>query len=218
MARRLTAVVAQAVTVVGLLALALYVFEDLIDGEPVPTLSRRPCRHAFSIQSGGGAAAGAVFFAAAFLTGAPFFAAFVGAFTAVFLLAAFFLAGAAFFVAAFAFAALTALAFFRFATSFAYAAESFRFGFVGSAAAWVGSDSPRILAHLAFCAIAIFRLEAALNLLRFLVGEGVAAVCAGPPGSMARSSAIWTSIRAFCAVNPSMAAVMISFVNLGVGM
>ena len=187
----MTAVVAQAVTVVGLLALALYVFEDLIDGEPVPTLSRRPCRHAFSIQSGGGAAAGAVFFAAAFLTGAPFFAAFVGAFTAVFLLAAFFLAGAAFFVAAFAFASLTALAFFRFATSFAYAAESFRFGFVGSAAAWVGSDSPRILAHLAFCAIAIFRLEAALNLLRFLVaGSGVVAVSAGPGERMARSSAI----------------------------
>ena len=196
-ARRLTAVVAQAVTVVGLLALALYVFEDLIDGEPVPTLSRRPCRHAFSIQSGGGAAAGAVFFAAAFLTGAPFFAAFVGAFTAVFLLAAFFLAGAAFFVAAFAFAALTALAFFRFATSFAYAAESFRFGFVGSAAAWVGSDSPRILDHLAFWARAIF-LRAEAETLRLPVGgSGVVAGSVGPPDSMARSSAILASRRVF---------------------
>jgi hypothetical protein len=58
-------------------------------------------------------------------------------------------AGAA--AAAFAFAALTALAFLRFATSIAFAtAESFRFGFVVGVAAWGGSDSPEISAHLAF--------------------------------------------------------------------
>ena len=65
-----------------------------------------------------------------------------------------------------------------------------RFGFVALAGAG-GSDLPLILAHLAFCAIAIFRLEAALNLLRFLVaGSGVVAVSAGPGERMARSSAI----------------------------
>jgi hypothetical protein len=59
-------------------------------------------------------------------------------------LVVFFWAGAAFLAVALAFAALAALAFFRFATSFAFAAaESFRFGFAGGATAWVGSDSPR---------------------------------------------------------------------------
>src|ERR1035438_3594629 len=65
-----------------------------------------------------------------------------------------------------------------------------RFGF-GALAGADGSDSPRILAHLAFCAIAIFRLEAALNLLRFLVGASgaVAAAAEAPTRKRKRFSA-----------------------------
>ena len=61
---------------------------------------------------------------------------------------------------------------------------SFRLGFADSGLAGaVGSDSPLILAHLAFCAIAIFRREAALNFLRFLVGApGVAVGSAAKRG------------------------------------
>lgn len=95
------------------------------------------------------------------------------------------------------FAALAALAFFRFATSFARAAaDSFRLGFgAGAGAGAVGSDSPRSLAYLAFCASDIFRLEAALNFLRFPVGaSGVVALSAEPPESIDRSSAISSSI------------------------
>ena len=67
-----------------------------------------------------------------------------------------------------------------------------RLGLVASGLAGAGGpDSPLILAHRAFCAIAIFRLEAAENLLRLRVGaSGVAAGAAGPPDSTAWSSAI----------------------------
>ena len=142
--------------------------------------------------------AGAVFFAAAFLTGA-LFAAFAGVLFAAFFAAAFFLAGAAFFAAAFAFATFAALAFLRFATSFAFAAaESFRFGFGGSgvgASTWV-LDA----AHLFRCASAIRARAAALIFRRLRVaGSGVTADSVGPPGSRAFSSTILMSMRAFCA-------------------
>jgi hypothetical protein len=93
------------------------------------------------------AGAGAVFFAAAFLIGVPFFAAFVGAFTAVFLWAAFFRAGASFFPAAdFALAAAFCKRhrfFVAAMIAFLPAALSFRLGFEGSRLAFdVGSDAP----------------------------------------------------------------------------
>jgi hypothetical protein len=54
-----------------------------------------------------------------------------------------------------------------------------------------GSDSPLILAHLAFCARAIFRRTAALNFLRFPVGVR-AALCRPPilrrPSSVAATA------------------------------
>jgi hypothetical protein len=67
-------------------------------------------------------------------------------------------ADAVFFVTAdVAIAALAALAFFRFATSFAFAAaDIFRLGFgAGVGAGAAGSASPFIFAHLVFCARAI---------------------------------------------------------------
>ena len=115
----------------------------------------------------------------------------VAAFLADF--AAFFRAGAAFLAAAFAFAALPALAFLRFATSLAFAAaESFRLGFSGSEAAGADSpDSPRTFAHRRCWASRIRRIAEAENFRRLRPGaSGVAAVSAVPPGSMARSSAI----------------------------
>src|SRR5690349_4498087 len=93
------------------------------------------------------------------------------------------------YAAAARFAARAALAFFRLAASFARAAaESFRFGF-GAGAGF--ADSPWNFAHRAFCASAILLRAAALSVLRFLpVVSEVVAVSAGPPFSMARSSAI----------------------------
>src|ERR1035438_3189825 len=79
-------------------------------------------------------------------------------------------AGAVFFVTAdFAIAALAARAFFKFATSFAFAAANiFRLGFGAGVGAGAGcSASPFIFAHLVFCARAIFRRAAAENFLRF---------------------------------------------------
>jgi hypothetical protein len=97
-------------------------------------------------------------------------------------------------------------------------ALSLRFGFVAPGVAGAGSDSPFNFAHLAFCPRAILRLAAAEMILRFLAGaSGLVAATPGPPGSIARSSAIWASIRVFWDSNPSMAAMMISFVSLGVG-
>ena len=73
---------------------------------------------------------------------------------------AFFLVGCVFAAAFFA-----AQRFFSAATIAALPALlSCRFGFAGLGVAGAGgSDSPWSFAHLAFCAIAIFRLEAALN-------------------------------------------------------
>ena len=125
----------------------------------------------------------AVVFAAAFLT-APFFRAV--------------------FLAGFAFAAsarFNAQRFLSAATIAAFPALlSFRFGFDDSGVSGaVGADSPRVFALLAFCAIAILRLEAAENFLRLrLVGSGVATGSVVPPGSMALSSAILPSMRVFC--------------------
>jgi hypothetical protein len=72
-----------------------------------------------------------------------------------------------------------------------------RFAF-GAFFATGAGDVPLIAAHLAFCARAIFRLEAAENFFRFLVGaSGVSAVSACSPKSVARISAILDSICRF---------------------
>lgn len=94
---------------------------------------------------------------------------------------------------------------------------SLRFGFAGSDLVGAdGLDSPLILAHLAFCAKAIFRLEAAENFFRFPVGaSGVAVALAGLPDRMARSSLIFESRCRFFSSKPSMAAVKTSVLSLG---
>jgi hypothetical protein len=133
-------------------------------------------------------------------------AAFLGAaiFSAVFLGVSMgrrpaFVTATTFFLAAFsrcAFAALTlAQRFFVAAMIRAMPALLIRrFGLTGFrvAAGWAGSDSRLALAHLAFCARAIFRLVAALNFLRFREVASGAAGLAGP-GSIARSSASFDS-------------------------
>ena len=92
------------------------------------------------------------------------------------------------------------------------AAESFRFG--AFTLDGPGSDSPRTFSHLTFCAIAILRLAAALILRRLRgAGSGVAAIPVELPLRIARSSAIWESIRSFWAVNPSIAAYTSSSFN-----
>jgi hypothetical protein len=78
-------------------------------------------------------------------------------------------------------------------------------GFVASAA---DPDSPRSLAHLAFCAAPIRRRAEAL-ILRRLCGAVSSVAAAFPlelPVSIARSPAIWESMRSFWALNPSIAA------------
>lgn len=94
---------------------------------------------------------------------------------------------------------------------------SFRLGFgcTGVATGAGGSASPLILAHLAFCPRAIFRIPAAEILCFLGVVSGVGTVSAEPPDSMARSSAIWESICVFCALKPSIAAVITSGVSFG---
>src|SRR5208337_1474769 len=131
---------------------------------------------------------------AVFLAGA-FFAAFAGALltAAVFFAGAFFGADIAFFAVDCAFAAAFCNRHRFLVAAMILAIPSLlirRFAF-GALAGADGSDSPRIFAHLAFCAIAIFRLEAAENLLRLRVGAfSVVADLTGPPISTARSSAI----------------------------
>src|ERR1017187_5164337 len=104
--------------------------------------------------------------------------------------------------------------------AFLPAALSFRLGFGATAvAAADGADSPLMLAHRRCCASRIRRRAAAENFLRLLVGAtGVAAALPGPPGSMARSSAILESICRFCSSNPRIAATMISGVSFCIGM
>ena len=100
------------------------------------------------------------------------------------------------------------------------AAENFRFGLGDSFAAGAGgSGSPLILAHLASCAIAIFRLEAALNLLRLRFGASGAAagVSVVPPVNRLRSSEILASSLSFCVSIPKIAAFKISVVSFGIG-
>lgn len=155
-----------------------------------------------------GAAAGAVFFA--LLTGDFRFAAFAtGAFAAALLPAAF-LAGAA--------PSARFSAHRRFVASLMAlrpAADILRrFGLTGSGVEADAGSSPLSLAHLAFCAKAIFWRAAALN--RFRLGaavSGVVAVSVEPPWSMALSSAIWASICTFCCSNPAIAALIISGVS-----
>jgi hypothetical protein len=95
---------------------------------------------------------------------------------------------------------------------------SFRFGFDVSVAAGAGvSDSPRILAQRRCWASFIRRRAAAENFFRFLVGaSGVAPGAPWPLFKRLRSSAIWASMRTFCASYPSMAAEIISGVSRGV--
>lgn len=118
---------------------------------------------------------------------------------------------------AFAFAAFAALAFLRFATSFAFAAaESFRLGFAGSGVAV--SEAPRTFAQRSRCASLIRFRAAAENTRRFRPGAcSAAAFSPEPPDSMARSSVILASMLAFWISKPSMAAVMISAVSLVLG-
>lgn len=140
-------------------------------------------------------------------------------FAAAFLTTAFLRAGAAFFAGAFAAAFCKRQRFFV-AAMILFIPSSLirRFGFVGSGVV-DGSDSPRIFAHRRFCDWAIFRLTAAENFLRLRVGAPVAAAAwAGPPGSIARSSAILASSFSFWASIPKIAAFKISVVSFGVGM
>jgi len=117
------------------------------------------------------------FLTAAFLTGALFLAVFLGAFAAAFLTATFFVAGAAFLLAvATALAALANRQRFLVAAMIRFMPSAlirrFAFGAFGAAgvAGADGSDLPLIVAHLAFCARAIFRLTATEKPLRFLAG------------------------------------------------
>ena len=129
--------------------------------------------------------------------------------------AAFFPRGDAFFTFA-ASARFSAQRRFRAARmAFLPAAESFRFGLCSLAGA-AGSDSPLTLAHRAFCARAIFRLEAAENFLR-LVETACGAMAAGAPDNIALSSAICRSIFAFSDSKPTIAASIIALFSL-VGM
>jgi hypothetical protein len=78
-------------------------------------------------------------------------------------------------------------------------------------------DSPLIFAHRSRWASRIRFLAAALN-FRLLGFAGTSAAEAlGVPLSMARSSAIWASILFFCASKPLIAASMMVFVSLPVG-
>jgi len=94
------------------------------------------------------------------------------------------------------FAALAALAFARFATSAAFrAGDSFFFGavFFGGAACFLET------AHRFRCASPMRFRAAALIFRRLRVGASDVAAGSMPlPDSMARSSAIFWSIRAFC--------------------
>jgi hypothetical protein len=94
---------------------------------------------------------------------------------------------------------------------------SFRLG-LGAASGPDGSVAFLEAAHRFRCASPIRFLAAALIFRRLgVAGSDVAAVSMGPaPDSKARSSAICVSMRVFCASKPSMAAVIISGVSLGV--
>jgi hypothetical protein len=113
-----------------------------------------------------------------------------------------FLAGAAFFAADFCCCALAAFAkrhrFFVAAIILAIPSLLIRRLGLG-ASCGAGSVAFLASAHLLRWASAIAFLPAALIFRRLRVdGSGLAADSAGPPGRMARSSAIFWSIRAFC--------------------
>src|ERR1017187_5330495 len=116
-----------------------------------------------------------------------------------------------FFASDFAAAFFAAQRFFRAATMFALpAALILRFGFD----AGDFSSGDFFEAHLFRCASAIAFRPAVLIFRRGLCPGPAPA--AGAAGSMARSSAIWASILLFCSSKPRMAALMISFVSLGI--
>jgi hypothetical protein len=178
-----------------------------------------------SVAVGAGVAVGvfsvacfvAVFLEGSFFTG-PLLTAIAGAvLTATLFTAAFFRGRVVLLAAALAFAALAALALLRFATSFAFAAaESFRFGFGASGV--TGADTPFTAAHRFLWASAI-RARAAAERVRCLLAldGGVSILLwAGIPSSTARSSAICSSSRRFWVSKPSIAAVMISEVSVGI--
>lgn len=76
------------------------------------------------------------------------------------------------------------------------AAESLRFDLTGSGVAIdpAASVVPLMAAHR-FCCPRAIRRRAAAETLRFCgAASGVAAVSVGPPGSIARRSAIWASM------------------------
>src|ERR1019366_1477621 len=101
--------------------------------------------------------------------------------------------------------------------AFLPAALILRFGFA-VAVLDGGSASPLDAAQRFRCASPMRFRAAALIFRRLPFGTpGLATDSAGPPSSMAWSSAIWRSILVFCDSNPVMAAMMISFVSF-VGM
>jgi hypothetical protein len=73
--------------------------------------------------------------------------------------------------------------------------------------------SPFSFAHLALCAAAIALRPAALIRPRLRFGASEVELALGRPSSIARSSAIWASMRTFCASKPSMAAEIIAGVS-----
>src|ERR1035437_9644443 len=179
--------------------------------EPVTTAfhqrTESPTWQRYSVAAG---TVGAALFAR---FAAPFFAVFREVFTGTFLAA-----GVCWALAASALP--LAQRFFVAATIAALpAALSLRFGFATSGATGDGGPGDFFdAAHLFRCASAMAFLPAALIFRRLRFGaSGVAAVSVGPPSSMARSSAIWASIRRFCCSKPSTRAVIISGVSLWVG-
>jgi hypothetical protein len=88
--------------------------------------------------------------------------------------------------------------------------------FVGFASG-AALDSPLILAHLSRWASLIRFMAAALNFRLVGFAGDAPADAKGAPFSMARKSAIWASIPFFCASKPLMAASMMVFVSLAVG-
>src|ERR1035441_2012728 len=161
-----------------------------------PRFTNEPCRRRGSATQFAAGTAGGV--AAAFCgrLAAPFFAAFREAFTGAFFVAvfleAFLAAGACWALAA---SALTLAQRFLVASEMAFlpAALSFRFGLGASGA--TGDDVFLASAHRFRCASPMRFRAAALIFRRLPFGPpGAAAVAVGPPGSMARSSAIWASI------------------------
>ena len=73
--------------------------------------------------------------------------------------------------------------------------------------------------HLFRCASPIrFRAAADIFLLVFVIGSGAAGASSASPDIIARSSAIWPSIRSFCRSKPCIAALRMSVLDFGEAM